>query len=158
MKRILNQYFHFSSNKTFFSSFFAHFLGTFQIQPVSMIPLNCLLNWINRVYFELNNWTIAPDEKIILGLWIVLDQWSSRTMDQKFVMSTRCTIALHRDLIETYPWTTWSFPILLICAFSPAHRLTLHSCWAQLDRSLSLSTLTIYSFCTQLDRGVANTL
>ena len=62
MKRILNQYFLFLSNKTFFSSLFAHFLGTFQIQPISMIPLNCLLNWINRVYFELTkslNWILG---------------------------------------------------------------------------------------------------
>ena len=76
MNHILNGYLPFLMKSALFCliwTLFGHFFGTFPIWPVSMIPwlfnwiifwiesaefffeLNNILNWISRVYFELNN-------------------------------------------------------------------------------------------------------
>ena len=61
--------------------YFGHFLGIFPIWQVSMVPwlLNYLLNWISRVYFELNNilnWILI---KAILNRILNESDWVSPT-------------------------------------------------------------------------------
>ena len=74
MNHILNRYLPFLVKSPLFCLFwtlFGHFLGTFPIQPVSMITwlLNWIIFWIESAEFFLN-WIIFWIESLVKQYWI----------------------------------------------------------------------------------------
>ena len=128
MNHILNRYLPFLMKSPLFCRFwtlFGHFLGTFPVRSVSMIPwqLNWIIFWIEsaELFFELNdilNWILG---RAILN-WILNESFFGRIQTLNWIRLNR------RPLQRCKVWAPYVYRARVLkfrdnCECCPAHHL-----------------------------------